>query len=548
MNSALNRKRFRPMPSHTTALWLGGALFLALCASPAISMFGLSFIGDGGGLSFAHYWRLLAEPRQQSLLLNSVLLGAGASALATLLGAPLGLLLARADVRGKAWWRLALVVPLVVPPYVLALAWAQLAGAASFSAAWTYSLTSAVFILGLSFFPLAMLATEAAARRVQASLEEAALLVAAPLRVASRITLPLIAPAIAAAALVVFVLAVSEFGVPGLLRVNVFTTEVFTAFAALYDFGAATALLVPLLLVTLLAAVLAARFTGEAQLTARQSGRTGLALRLGGWRVAAEGLLLFVLLVRVCLPLLMLAWEAASLSRFIAAFKDSGDAVLNSLALSAVGATLAVALALLPGYARARMQSRPVAQLFDLLFITLFAVPGTVVGVGLIGLWNRPGLAETVYTSPLIIVLAYLARFAPVAALLVAAGVRQMPISLEEAAAVAGASWWRSFTRIVLPNLKTSLAAAWVVTFVFAFGEIGATILVAPPGESTLPVRVYTLSANTSASNVAALALTQVFIAVLPLALLFVVPPSGGRLWTRQIPPEGVTTNQERAR
>ncbi|MBL8172489.1 MAG: iron ABC transporter permease [Acidobacteria bacterium] len=518
MNSALNHKRFRPRPLHTAACWLGIVLFFALCASPAISMFGLSFISDDGGLSFAHYRRLLAEPRQQSLLLNSVLLGTGASTLAILLGAPLGLLLGRSDVRGKTWWRLALVVPLVVPPYVLALAWTQWAGATGLPAEWTYSLTSAVCILGLSFYPLVMLATEAAARRVQASLEEAALLVAAPSRVAIKITLPLIAPAIAAAALVVFVLALAEFGVPGLLRVNVFTTDVFTAFAALYDFGAATALSVPLLLVTLLAAVLAARLTGEARLTARQSGRAGLALHLGGWRIVADGLLLFVLLVSVCLPLLALAREAASLSRLVAAFKDSGDAVLNSLAWSSAGATLAVTLALLPAYARARMKSQRAAQLFDLLFITLFAVPGTVVGVGLIGLWNRPGTAA-IYTSPLIIVLAYLTRFAPVAALLLAAGMRQMPISLEEAAAVSGASWWRSFTRIVLPNLKSSLAAAWAVVFIFAFGEIGATILVAPPGEATLPVRLYTLIANTSASNVAALALTQVLIAVLPLAL-----------------------------
>jgi iron(III) transport system permease protein len=507
------------MSAQSVLIGAATVLFALLCVAPVIWMLSSSFVDVHGDLTLNNYLHLFADARKRALLLNSLLLGVGVSTVATLLGLPLGLLLARSDVRGKAWWRLVLSVPLVVPPYVLALAWTQLAGAAGFSAEWTYSLTSAVFILGLSLFPLAMMATEAAARRVQASLEEAALLVAAPSRVAGRITLPLIAPAIAAAALVVFVLAVSEFGVPGLLRVNVFTTEVFTAFAALYDFGAATALSVPLLLVTLLAAGLAAWLAGEARLTAWQSGRMGLALHFGGWRVAVEGWLLIVLLVSVCLPVLALAGEAATLSRIAAALRDSGGAVFNSLVLSSVGATLAVALALLPGYARARMHSPAAARLFDLLFITLFAVPGTVVGVGLIGLWNRPGLAGAIYASPLIIVLAYLARFAPVAALLLAAGVRQMPISWEEAAAVAGASWWRSFTRIVLPNLKTSLAAAWAVAFIFAFGEIGATILVAPPGEATLPVRVYTLIANTPAGNVAALALTQVFIAVLPLAL-----------------------------
>jgi iron(III) transport system permease protein len=483
-------------------------------------MFGVSFVGDDGGLSFENYRRLLTGQRERRLLASSALLGAGASALATLLGAPLGLLLARSDVRGKEWRRLALVVPLVVPPYVLALAWTHLAGATSLSAEWTYSLTSAIFILGISFYPLAMLATEAAARRVDAGLEETALLVAAPRRVFAKITLPLIAPSIAAAALVIFVLAISEFGVPGLLRVNVFTTEVFTAFAAFYDFGAATALSAPLLAVTLLAAIAAAALTGEARLASPRTAHTGLMFKLGRRRPLMEILLMLILFFCAFLPLLVLALEAGSLRRIVVALEGSGGAAPNSLALSAIGATLAVALALLPGYARARVKSRRSGHLADLLFIALFAVPGTVVGVGLISLWNRPGMAGAVYTSPLIIVIAYLARFTPVAALLLAAGVRQIPVSFEEAAAVAGAGWGRTLARIVLPNLKTSLAATWVVAFIFAFGEIGATILVAPPGESTLPVRVYTLIANTPSGNVAALALAQAVIALLPLSLL----------------------------
>lgn len=512
------RERFR-LSSRTAALCLAAALFVAICVLPALYMLGISFVGADGGLSLNNYSRLLAERRQQQLLLTSLLLGVGASALATLIGVPLGLLLARTDVRGKDWWRPALVAPLVVPPYVLALAWIQVAGATGRAGEWIYSLTGATFILGLSLYPLVMLATEAAARRVDARVEEAALLVTTPRRVATKITLPLVAPSVTAAALVVFVLAVSEFGVPGLLRVNVFTTEVFTAFAALYDFGAATALSMPLLFITLLAAITASALLGESNLTSRHSVRAGLHLNLGRWRLMAVVALALVLLVCVLLPLLALVKEAGSLQRIAAATKDSGGAVMKSILLSSVGATTAVALALLPGYARARMKSRWGKSLADLLFITLFAVPGTVIGVGLIGLWNRPGIAGTVYTNPLIIIIAYLARFAPVATLTLAAGIRQIPVSLEEAAAVAGAGWWRSFTRIVLPNLKTNISAAWAVAFIFAFGELGATILVAPPGESTLPVRVYTLIANTPAGNVAALALMQAAIALLPLAL-----------------------------
>ncbi|HEX9424596.1 MAG TPA: ABC transporter permease subunit, partial [Pyrinomonadaceae bacterium] len=148
-----------------------------------------------------------------------------------------------------------------------------------------------------------------------------------------------------------------------------------------------------------------------------------------------------------------------------------------------------------------------------------FAVPSTVVGIGLIRLWNRPGLPGDVYKSMAIIVIAYLARFVPVGALILAASLRQIPISFEEAADVGGASWLRTFSRIVLPQIRTGLAAAWVVAFIFAFGELGATVLVTPPGESTLPVRIYTMIANTPSSVVASLALMQAIIILAPLTL-----------------------------
>ena len=104
-----------------------------------------------------------------------------------------------------------------------------------------------------------------------------------------------------------------------------------------------------------------------------------------------------------------------------------------------------------------------------------------------------------------------------VAALIIAAAVRQVPASLEEAAEVAGAGWSRALARIVFPQITGATAAALVVSFIFAFGELGATVLVAPPGESTLPVRVYTLIANAPSSQVASLALMQASIVLMPL-------------------------------
>lgn len=504
------------------AMVLGAAtvLFAALCVLPTLYMLGVSLVGADGGVSVDNYRRLFAESRHRELLLTSTLLGAGAAALATLLGAPLGLLLARADLPAKRLLRFALVVPLVIPPYIIALAWIYFSGSGLLSGL-TYSLAGAVVVLGINFYPLSMLATEAATRRVDARLEEAALLVARPRRVLWRITLPLIGPAVTAAALIIFVLAISEFGVPGLLRVRVFTTEVFTAFAALYDFGAATALSIPLLAIALIAGIAAKVVLGERLLTTRRLSQVGLPLSLGHWRAPVLAGFALVIAILVALPLTVLALEAQRVERITSAVRSSGSAITNSLVLAALGAVLVVGLAVVLGYERGRARARW-CGLVDLGFIVIFAVPSTVLGVGLIGLWNRPGPLAEIYRSPMMIVVAYLARFVPVAALIIAASVRQVPASFEEAAQVAGASRLRAFTRIVLPQIRTGVAAALVVSFIFAFGELGATVLVAPPGESTLPVRVYTLIANAPSSEVAALALMQTGIILTPLALLAV--------------------------
>jgi iron(III) transport system permease protein len=524
------------LPSTRSALLsLAFILFIGLCVLPVVYMIGFSFVNSEGGVSLGNYRRLLVEPRQRELLLNSTLLGASSAMLGTLLGVPLGLLLARARLPAKRLLRIALVIPLIIPPYVLALAWILFTGSTGILAriiggdllsGWTYSFAGAVVILSLAYYPISMLATEAAARRVDGHLEEGASLVTHTRRVLWRITMPLIAPMVAAAALTIFVLGLSEFGVPSLLRVRVYTTEVFTAFAALYDFGAAMALAVPLLVVTVIVAVTIKLVIGERFISVRRSIHPAPPMVLGRWRVLAIGGTILVLVVSVVLPLIALAYEAGNVKRVTSTLGGSGDAIINSLYLAAIAATLIIALAIFLGYWRGR--ARTVWRgVFDLFFLVIFAVPSTVLAVGLIGLWNRPGLLGRIYTSQAMIIIAYIARFVTVAALILAASVRQIPESFEEASEVAGGSWARTFVQIVFPNMRPGVAAAWLVSFIFAVGELGTTILVAPPGESTLPVRIYTLIANTPSSEVAALALMEVGIILVPLTLLALLTRGG---------------------
>lgn len=462
------------------------------------------------GLDSATYAALVLDSRQRGLLFNTAMLGTGTALFATAIGAPLGVVLARVPLRGKAVMRLVAAAPVLLPPYIVALAWTYAGN--------SRGLLAAILILSLTLYPLSMLATEVAMRRIDGRLEEAALIVAPPGRVLWRITLPLMAPAIVAAALIIFVLAVSEFGVPGLLQVRVYTTEVFTAFAALYDFGRAIVVAVPLLLLCVAVAALAAALLGDRLTASRRS--VGVSpVTFSRWRRASTAAVVLVVAIAVAMPVLTLAVEALGVRSISAVAAGSTEAIINSLLLAGVGATTVVAVAVWLGYAQARA-TRRFRLAAQIVLVVLFAVPSTVIGVGLIGLWNRPGPIGVLYGTDAMFMLVYLARFVPVDTLILAATIQTVSLSQEEAAAVSGAGWFRTLRVIVLPQLRVGIAAAWIVAFVLAFGELGASILVAPPGEATLPIRIYTIIANTPSSQVAALALLQTAVIFTPVAAL----------------------------
>src|SRR6185369_1662032 len=111
-----------------------------------------------------------------------------------------------------------------------------------------------------------------------------------------------------------------------------------------------------------------------------------------------------LIVLSVLLPLSALALEARGVGPIVAAVQASGSAITNSIVLSLGGAILTVGLGLLLGYSRARARTR-FGRLADFVFIVLFAAPSTVIGVGLIGLWNQPVLLGEIYRSPLIIVI-----------------------------------------------------------------------------------------------------------------------------------------------
>ncbi len=457
---------------------------------------------------------------------RSLLLAAAVTAAALLVGAPLGLLLGRGELRGR---RTALMLhgfPMFLPPFLLGLGWFHLFGRGGL---WTTETSSrllfsdlgVVLVETLAFTPVVTLLTALAVESVDPSLEEAARVVAPPWRVATRILLPAAWPSAALGALIVFALSLSELGVPMFLRVRTYPEAVFSRLGgAAYAPGEAFTLALPLLVVGLILLALERRLAfrhSHAVLGLRLRERAGLPL--GRARFGC-GALIWTLTAVGLLPVASLALRAARGGGFASVSEWIGSSPLNGLAAGAIAATLSVLVALIIGRAIARQ--RPGAISLDALGVLGFITPATVLGVGLIAFWNRPA-TQVVYASMGIVVIGFLARYSVIATRTVAAAIAQTPPHLEEAAAVSGASFIRRLLHIVVPVNARSLLGAWLLTLVFCLRDLETVVLFYPPGRETLPVRIFTLEANGPEAVVAALSCVHVLITAGALVLAVII-------------------------
>ena len=506
-----------------------GALALTVIGLMPVLMIVASTFYVAGEFSLTTYQALLASSKQLAPLMGrSVLLSLSVTLLAMMVGTPLGVLLGKTDLPLRGAFTMLVTLPLLLPPYVIAVAWFAVLGSTGwigrFLAPTTSEFLSSAFFgfygcigaLSTAFMPVVMLLTIAYLGTVNPRLEQAGLLMSRWPSVLWGITLPLIARAILFAAVLVFLLTLGEVGVPTFLRYPVYPVEILTQFAAFYDFSAATAAAIPMLIITAVILVLEIRLlhTSALELSAATIGRRNAPIELGRWRFPLFGLALVWTLVTVALPIAELIVQSASLSAFADAFSRASDSILRSVVFAAIGATLLTLLGFFCGYL-IHNRTLPLWRSIDALALFLFTLPGTVIGIGLISLWNRP-ITNAIYATPAIIILGYLAQYAVLPTRMTAATLQRIPPSLEQAAQLCGASWFMTLRHIVAPLAKRGLIGAWIIAYIFCLRDLGITLVVYPPGFDTLPVRILTLMANGAPSLIAALCVILIAVTLLP--------------------------------
>lgn len=496
-------------------LALAGAALVGASVAPMASL----LVREGSGWLSA--WTLLGGP-SALLLLRSLALSAVVTLLALALGVPLGVLVGRTNVRGL--WAAALLhaFPAFLPPFVLALGWFHVFGVSGLlgseaSSRLLFGPVGLVAVLALCFTPIATALVVLGLQGVDPALEEAARVVAGPFRVVTRILTPAVAPAWILAAIVIFTLSFSELGVPMFLRVDTFPAAVFARLGGVdYAPGEALALILPLLPLAMILLAVERRFVGTRSyavfgLRSRAQER----LSLGRGRSAGTVAIWFAAVLSVA-PIAALGWRALAPGGLAEVGQWMGSAAWNSLAASAVAATLIVGMGVVIGHAGAR-HLRAAASL-DAVAVLAFLAPAAVLGIGLIGLWNRSALSW-VYGSAGMLVVGYVARYAVLGVRTVATLVAQTPVHLEEAAATVGAGYWRRLTRILLPLHARGIGFAWLLALVFCLRDLELAALYYPPGGEPLTVRLFTLEANGPQPVVATLALVQVAMTAAVLAV-----------------------------
>ena len=484
---------------------------------------------------------------------NSLVFALGTAVTTFVMGALVAWVVERTDAPGATLFHTLSLLSFAVPGLLMAMAWIFVFspnigwGNAVLMSAFglgeppvnIYSMAGMTWALSSHYFPLAYLALGPALRVLDVRMEEAGLMSGGNYpQVFTRVTLPLLRPAILSALLLLFVMGMASYEVPRLIgrpaRIDVFTTDIQGAIISTPPaFGVASALGVTLLAICIMAVYFYRRATRHAESFATITGKgyRPTRVKLGPWRWPVALGIGAMFALALGLPLLTLVWQSffrnlaqpffssaaqATLDNydFILSYPIFLSAVKTSVLLAAMAATIVAGLTFVMAWIAQRSLPR-YGFLLDALAFAPIAIPGVIVGAGILVAYLM--LPIPIYNTIWILLVAYVTLYLPYGMRFASSGITQIHRELEEAASMAGAGLGQTFRKIMLPLLAPVLLAGWIYVFVLAVRELGASIFLVGPGTHVLGTISLTMwEEGGSYGAVAALGVIQ----IVPLAII----------------------------
>jgi iron(III) transport system permease protein len=537
---------------------MGGAILclIILVVLPLLSLL-LGSVRGEQGLSLDQFGEVFSGRLYRQALFNSLILGAWTGLFSLVIGVVLAWAVSRSDVPGKTLIQITVSLSYLSPPFLTAIAFVYLfspnAGILNVlvrdvaGLPWLtfniFSMTGLVLVTVLHTFPFVYLLASSALQSVDASYEEAAqILGASKLRTAFSITAPLVAPAILSGTLLAFVNAIALFGSQAIIglpgRIVTLPTRIYSLFDYPPEYGLASALSLVFIVITVVALYLQRAFLARRSfVTLAGKGARPQLISLGPARWILFGFAVIAFLVAIVAPYSTLIavsfskswglafWKGLTLDNYkfiLFEYNVTQRAILNSLLLATIAATLAVLLGSLIGWIDLRTRI-PGRKLLDYAALIPLGLPGIVVAVALIQFWLKMPLA--LYGTLMILLLAYVGRYIPLGVRAANTSLRQIDPSLEESAQILGASWATTMREITLPLIRPGLFAGWLLVFVPVIQELSASILLFSSSSITLAVAVYNLYETGAVERVGALSIINMLIIG---AAIFVANKLGG--------------------
>ena len=435
---------------------------------------------------WSQIWPALDRAFVVTLLWNTVRLAILVTVLSAVLGTGAAWLTERTELPGRRVWSVLLIVPLVVPDFVLSWAWSSI-----FPSVQGYF--GATLVMTLHLYPLVYLPMTAAFRAADPGQEEAARsLGLSRWAVWLRISVRQARSVLLGGCLLVSLSLMAYYGAFEDLHYQTFTTAIFGELQTQFNPAGAAALSLVLVVLSLLVlgGETAFRERGRLQRSGSMAQRAQqpIPLRLRTRIAAVAGIALLVGLALGFPVAIVCYWMAAGVSSALPNAVGLGAAVGSTALYSFMSALAATVLALPVALLTARHQRRWTTGLERSTFITQ-AIPGVVIGLALVFLASR--YLGFLYQSPELLVASYTIMFFPLGLVAVTSSVVRASPRLEEAGRALGRKPWAVRLTVTLPLLAPGLAAAFCFVFLNAATELTATLLLVPTGVATLATQFW---------------------------------------------------------
>ncbi|KGX86742.1 ABC transporter permease [Pontibacillus litoralis] len=504
--------------------YIGIVLLVIFFVIPIFRLFMLSFQTDQG-FQLTHYVEMLQREETWNVLQNTLYVVGGATILSIIIGVGMAWLVAYSDIRMKNGMQILIIMPFIIPSYIVTLSWTQFfAPNAWFSSllqsiaieTWDlYSLSGMVFVMGLSHYPLVYLLTVRMFRKVPRDLEMASRISGAGrLKTFFTVTAPIALPGIASGGLLAFLASLDNFGIPAFLgipaNINVLSTYIYEQVVGFGPsaFAKAATLSVLLGMLALIGTFIQWLLVRKSKSLETVNEDFQARFSLGKYRGVIEVCVWSLLVFTSVVPLLSMistsfikaygldfTWDNLTLDHYRFVLMESGktqQAITNSIMLGFGTMLICLICGTAIAYFRVRKPTKWLKAI-EVIIGLPYALPGIVLALAMIFAWMEPipGWNPGIYGSMKILFIAYVTRFLILQIRGSITAIMQVDPSMEEAAHVSGASNMVKWKSILLPLIMPGVLSGSFLVLLQALTELTVSSLLWSAGSETIGLVIF---------------------------------------------------------